>query len=292
MTGIGRYFKAAFWNRWNLLALAGGVGIAALSGGQADVLGALVLAAEVAYLAFLGSHPKFQKYVDAQEAAATRQQRTRAVDATLAQILRSLPPGTMTRFDKLRDRCLQLRRIAGDLRKSQVESDEAPLDSVQVSNFDRLLWMFLRLLFTQHALGKFLAQTSADSIRRDMQELERKLAQLPAADASPHAAKLRATVEDNLATCRDRLANYERAKANHELVGLELDRLENKITSLAEIGVNRHEPEFISTQVDQVAGSLLDTEKAMGELQFATGLAPLDDDVPELVSRGAVIEVR
>ena len=52
MTGIGRYFKAAFWNRWNLLALAGGVGIAALSGGQADVLGALVLAAEAAYLAF------------------------------------------------------------------------------------------------------------------------------------------------------------------------------------------------------------------------------------------------
>jgi len=291
MTGMARYLKAAFLNRWNLLAVFGGLAFAVLSG-MPDVVGALVLASETAYLAFLGTHPKFQKYVDAQEAAANRQQRSRTVDASLRQILQSLPAPTMSRFDRLRDRCLQLRRIAGDLQKTRDDATDAPLDSIQVSNFDRLLWMFLRLLFTQHALGKFLAQTSAEAIRRDMAELEKKLATLPAAASSPHAGKLRATVEDNLATCHDRLANYERAKANFELVELEIDRLENKITSLAEIGVNRTEPDFISTQVNQVAGSLLDTEKAINELQFATGLGPIDDDVPELIERGAVVEIR
>ena len=64
---------------------------------------------------------------------------------------------------------------------------------------------------------------------------------------------------------------------------LEIDRLENKIKSLAELAVNRQEPDFISGQVDQVAGSMLETEKTMNELQFATGLAPLDEEVPELV---------
>lgn len=291
MNSWTRYLKAAFLNRWNLLAVAGGMAFAALSS-MPDVVGALVLAGETAYLSLLASHPKFQKYVDAQDAAVVRQKKSRGADATLRQILQTLPPGTMSRFDRLRDRCLQLRRIAGDLQKTREDLPEIPLDSLQVSNFDRLLWMFLRMLFTQHALGKFLAQTSERAIRDDVAKLERKLAELPAADTSTHAAKLRATVEDNLATCRDRLANYERAKANHELVGLELDRLENKITSLAEIGVNRTEPDFISTQVNQVAGSLLDTEKAINDLQFATGLAPVDDEVPELIERGAVIEIR
>ena len=63
----------------------------------------------------------------------------------------------------------------------------------------------------------------------------------------------------------------------------EIERLENKIRTLAELAVNRQEPDFISGQVDQVAGSMLETEKTMNELQFATGLAPLDEEIPELV---------
>ena len=39
----------------------------------------------------------------------------------------------------------------------------------------------------------------------------------------------------------------------------------------------------VSSQVDQVAGSMLETEKTMNDLQFATGLAPIDEEVPELV---------
>ena len=79
MTGMARYLKAAFLNRWNLLAFISGLGFAALSG-MPDVVGALVIASETAYLAFLGTHPKFQKYVDAQDAAVTRQQRSRSLD--------------------------------------------------------------------------------------------------------------------------------------------------------------------------------------------------------------------
>ena len=35
--------------------------------------------------------------------------------------------------------------------------------------------------------------------------------------------------------------------------------------------------------MDQVAASMMETEKTMNELQFATGLAPLDEEIPELV---------
>ena len=89
-------------------------------------------------------------------------------------------------------------------------------------------------------------------------------------------------VQDNLLTVRDRLTNLQKARDNLELVKLEIDRLENKIQSLSELAVNRQEPNFISGQVDQVAASMLDTEKTMNELQFVTGLDTVDD-TPELL---------
>ncbi|MBM4258206.1 MAG: hypothetical protein FJ147_20215 [Deltaproteobacteria bacterium] len=66
---------------------------------------------------------------------------------------------------------------------------------------------------------------------------------------------------------------------------LEIDRLENKIQSLSELAINRHEPDFISGQVDQVVTSMVQTEKTMNDLQFATGLEVNDDTVPELLRR-------
>jgi hypothetical protein len=64
---------------------------------------------------------------------------------------------------------------------------------------------------------------------------------------------------------------------------VEIDRLENKIRSLSEMAVNRQEPEFISSEVDHVASSMLDTERTMNELQFATGLNTVDNEPPELL---------
>ena len=61
------------------------------------------------------------------------------------------------------------------------------------------------------------------------------------------------------------------------MVKLEIDRLENKIQSLSEMAVNRQEPDFISGQVDQVANSMMETEKTMHELRFVTGLNNVDE---------------
>jgi len=80
-----------------------------------------------------------------------------------------------------------------------------------------------------------------------------------------------------------------KARENFQLVELEIDRLENKIRSLSEMAVNRQEPEFISAQVDDVASSMLETERTMNELQFATGLDALDDEAPELLRAKTVL---
>jgi DNA repair exonuclease SbcCD ATPase subunit len=281
--GLTKYIKTAFLNRWNMLLFLGGCAFAALSG-RPDVVGPIVLAAEVGYLGLLGTHPRFQRYVDAQEAAGLRQRSSQSTEQVLQQILKSLARPSMMRFERLRGRCHELRQIAADLKKtSATEIAGNPLDSLHLEGLDRLLWIFLRMLYTQQALTRFLERTSAERIQADIQQVQSRLSQLAPDDTSPHGQKMRRALEDNLQTSKDRHANFEKARSNLELLELELDRLENKIKSLAELAVNRQEPDFISGQVDQVAHSMLETEKTMNDLRFATGLEMVDDEAPELL---------
>jgi hypothetical protein len=263
------------------------MGFAALSG-QFDIVAPFVLAAEAAYLGVLGTHPKFQSYVDAQAAKAARTQQTAGAEETLREIVDSLPRESIQRFKALRERCLELRQIARDLKTTGNAETGLPLDDFQMAGLDRLLWIYLRLLYTQYALGRFLKRTRQETIEADVAELQERLKQAGAEPDSVQREKIEKTLQDNLQTCRNRLANFQKARGNFELLELEIDRLENKIQSLGELAVNRQEPDFISGQVDQVAASMVDTERTMNDLQFATGLQPLDEAVPSLLERATV----
>jgi hypothetical protein len=184
----------------------------------------------------------------------------------------------------------ELRQIATDLRHPVAETGEIPFESLQVRSLDRLLWIHLRLLYTEWSLGRFLEHTSEASIAKDVKRLEQQLQALPPDPANPRRDKARQTVLDNLETSKARLENLQKARENHELVHLEIDRLENKIRSVSELAVSRQEPEFISDQVDSVAQSMVETEKTMNELQFATGLTDADEEVPRLLERQTTVE--
>ena len=291
--GLLSYFKAAFTNRWNLLTVGGALGFAFLSG-RPDVFVPLVVAGEIAYVGLLGTHPKFQRYVEAQAAKSAREQGAVDVEQVLQRILSALPKHLLRQFEALRARCLELQQIArelkdpGQVRSSSVFSSSPtknPLDELRLAGLDRLLWMYVRLLFTQHALERFLQQTDEEQIQEDIRRLEAQLRDEADAPDSPQQQKLRKAIEDNLGTCQERLANLRKAWDTHELVQLETDRLENKIRSLSELAINRHEPDFLSTQIDQAVSSMEHTERTMQELRFATGIEVGEDLAPELLRR-------
>jgi hypothetical protein len=279
---FGKYLKTAFLNHWNLLAFVGSAAFALLTG-HADVVLPIVLAGEIAYVGLLGSHPKFQSYVDAQEAKTQRAETTVASQQTMQYILSALPPEALQRFQSLRAQCVELRQIAVDLKRPGMGAVDVPLDQLQLNGLDRLLWIHLRLLYTRYALAKFLQKTSADQIQKSIQALEKQIDQLPADDKEPRRGRVRAALRDNLETSRSRLTNLTKAQENCQFIGLEIDRLENKIRSLSEMAINRQEPEFISSEVDHVATSMVDTERTMNELQFATGLSAVDTEPPPLL---------
>lgn len=279
--GPGKYFKAAFTHPWNLLALFAAIGAGLLSPLPLEVWGPVVLAGELAYLGLLGTHPRFRKAIDAQQHKASRLHQKGRAEETLRKMLATLPDQQRRRFHDLRNRCLELRRLAARLRGEDPQH-AALLDDLQVEGLDRLLWMHLRLLYSQHALGEFLRNVTAEQIQADIHQIEQQLSRLETAD-TPQRLQARKALEDNLQTCRERLVNYQKARDNYELLHLEISRLENKIQSVSEMALNRQEPEFISSQIDQVASSLVETERTISDLSFATGFSRVDDEVPSLL---------
>ena len=113
-----------------------------------------------------------------------------------------------------------LRQIAEQMRASEElagGSDPQPLDDLQLSDLDRLLWIYLRMLYTQPMLERFFERTSEDQIQAEIRGSKQRIAGLPPPmrrQASASRQTIRKALEDNLETCRGRLANLEKAREN------------------------------------------------------------------------------
>jgi hypothetical protein len=274
------YLKEAFLFRWNLLFFLGSTAAAALTP-AAGILLPLVAAGELTYLAGLVSIPRFRAAIDAKVHATTRQGGTSPPPAqppvSLVTMLQGLPAAARTRFQQLHGRCVEMRGIAAGVRGAAADHAGAA-EEIRTPGLDRLLWLFLRLLLSKTALDRFLQTMNEQEISAKLADLRKNLQAAQGGDE-----RIVRSLQDSVASGELRLDNYLRAKKNAEFVSLELDRIEGKIQALAEMAVNRQDPDFLSSQVDSAADSMRQTEKAVTELQHLTGLADQFEEPPAIL---------
>jgi hypothetical protein len=278
--GTTDYLKEAFLFRWNLLFFLGGAAGAALTP-LAPVLLPLVGAGELAYLAGLISVPRFRAAIDAKVHAARRGGLAVAPSSpapSLVTMLGGLPSDARARFERLHARCLEMRGIAAGVRGAAGNQASAA-EEIRTPGLDRLLWLFLRLLLSKAALDRFLKTMNGQEISTRLEEARKNLA---AAQSAGDERVVR-SLQDSIAMGELRLDNFGRAKKNAEFVTVELDRIEQKIQALAEMAVNRQDPDFLSSQVDSAAESMRQTEKAVSELQHLTGLSDQLEEPPAIL---------
>src|SRR5438034_1341929 len=284
--GMGDYLKEAFLFRWNLLFFLGGT-TAAVMTPLAPVLLPLVAAGELAYLTGLVSIPRFRAAIDAKVHAGRGANRPGAPPAppvSLVTMLTGLPLDTRARFQRLHERHRR-RDIAAGVRGAAGDQGAAA-EEIRTPGLDRLLWLFLRLLLSKAALDRFLQTMNEQEISTRLVELRKSFAAAQAAQAADKTGgddRVVKSLQDSIAMGELRLDNYARAKKNAEFVTIELDRLEGKIQALAEMAVNRQDPDFLSSQVDSAADSMRQTEKAVSELQHLTGLSDQLDEPPPIL---------
>ena len=137
------------------------------------------------------------------------------MDRKYERLLKSLTPQLRQRFERLRERCLHLVDMAGRHRDTDTGSLEA---------LERLLWGYLRMLHGAQSLSEFVEHTDGDGIRRRIADLDRRLERLPKGD-DPESVRLRAVLEDDLRTTRERAENIDDAQKKLE----EIQRKKNEI---------------------------------------------------------------
>ena len=277
--GMPDYVREAFLFRWNVLLFGGGLAAAALTP-LAPVLLPLVGAGELMYLAGLISVPRFRAAIDAKVHAGRQgDPGTPALPpVSLVTMLGGLPSDSRTRFERLHARCLEMRGIAAGVRGT-AGNQVGAAEEIRTPGLDRLLWLFLRLLLSKSALDRFLKTMNGQEISTRLDDLRKSLA---AAQTAGDERVVR-SLQDSIAMAELRLDNFGRAKKNAEFVSVELDRIEEKIQALAEMAVNRQDPDFLSSQVDSAAESMRQTEKAVSELQHLTGLGDQLEEPPAIL---------
>jgi len=279
--GMRDYLREAFFFRWNLLLFVGGVAAAAMTPTPlAEVLLPLVAAGEISYLTGLVSMPRFRAAIDAKVAGSRPTQAAvpAAPTPSLRTMLGGLPVDARKRFERLHERCVEMRGIAAGVRGAAGDQSGSA-EEIRTPGLDRLLWLFLRLLVSKAALDRFLQTMNEQEINARLTE---QRASLATAQAAKDERVIR-SLQDSVAMSELRLDNFGRAKKNAEFVSLELDRIEGKIQALAEMAVNRQDPDFLSSQVDSAAESMRQTEKAVSELQHLTGLADQLEEPPPIL---------
>lgn len=255
------YVKSAFLWHWNLLVFGAGVLFSFLSG-QPDVFLPLVSAVELLYLGMLSSNPRFRKAMDARRSAVALAPDQSQV---LAKIRSSINSSAWERFVALQNRCRNLQNLSRQLQGPDVSPDKS-LQEIHSESLDRLLWMFLKLLYNLDALDRYLAATNRKDLELSLLESEK---QIETARAEQRGEKLIRALEDKHETQHQRLQNYEKTRENRELVCAEIDRIEQKVSAISEMAISSRDSGDISAQVDGIAAGVSATEDALRDLDVA-----------------------
>jgi len=271
------YVKVAFLWRWHLLALGAGVMFAFLSG-QADFVLPLIVAGELTYLGMAASNRRLQKVVGARLAVPEPGPGGQHAEQ-LQKILSALAAEDYERFQRLRARCLELHALAEQLRGASEAGGEV-LTQLRTDSLDRLLWVFLKLLYSKDALDRFLGGTDRRSLVRSNAESEKALDDAKKAGRSEELLR---SLQDKLDTVNQRLANLDRASESRDLIAAEIDRIEQKITAISEMSVSTRGAADISAQVDSIAAGVSVTQQALRDFDVIPSLG--DESAPPLLQQ-------
>jgi hypothetical protein len=276
--GLTASLKRAFTWHWHLLGLGAGAAVAVLSGAPMVILPFLA-AAELGYLGFLGLNPRFQNVLKGRKQSPP----PLPVDPRqrFQQLMAFLNPADAERFETLRQRCMELVNLR---RNMAAKEGNSGADDLRGESLDRMLWLFLKLLHQRTGLEKFLGATQRVSIEDELKSAEQQLSTARERDKSAGLpeSRLATSIRDRVTTIRERLDNHHKAADSLELVTAEIDKTEQQITHLCEVGMTMSDSAGLSVQIDTISQSLQSSEKIFSEASFSQIYD--DEPAPPLLS--------
>lgn len=264
---------------WNILFMGVVVALGFITGHKSLILPVLG-AFELLLISVIGTRPVFRERVDSARERAAGNQNSSAYKHQ--KLLYSLPTRERQSFEKLKQLCLDLHNVSRHVKHDGVDSQG--ISSYHLDGINRLLWIYLKILYSKSALDQFFKNFNQKEIDDRIQLTQKRLDELgPGNEDTENESRLRKSLVDTLQTQEQRLKNYQLAKENYSFLEVEQDRLYTKIASMAEKGVGSQDPEVISNDIDIVSESVEKTEKTMRDLESLTGISFDDEETPRLI---------
>ena len=194
-----------------------------------------------------------------------------------------------------RNRYHALAAVCRDIEAASAENSLTPDDPAsdpRLRKLDELMWTYLRLLSIEESLDRFLEIESREEVPRLLQEAEAEVAELSAeVDAlkAKGAAALLETKErllssrfERLEVLRKRQQRSEQARANHELVVSEQERLDQQIKLIRADAIATKNAGNFTARIDTTVEHLHQTNKWLAEMDEFKDLV---GDLPQVSGR-------
>jgi hypothetical protein len=195
------------------------------------------------------------------------------------QMLGFLATPDRTRFEALRKRCAALLNL-----RRTMESKDGPAGRNEFGSesLDHMLWLFLKLLHQKAGLDRFLETTDSTQIQAELDRSEAQLKDALERNGEGLEGRLVTTIRERSATIRERLENHRKAGENHELVCAEIDKTEQQINQLCEVGMTLRDSTDLAVQINTISSSMQLSERVLAETSM--GSLYMDQPAPPLLS--------
>ena len=231
------------------------------------------LGCELAYLGWLGTHPRFQRIVN----GGLQLDEQRRWQAKLYNLVRELPPEDQQRYRALEARCQSI---------LQQQSRNAGLPAglgEQGEGLGRLAWIYMRLLLTREWIRRVLKETpdSTETATELTQRIGKLQEQLKQASLTED---LRKSLSSQIEILQQRQDRRKEAAEKLAFLDAELVRIQEQVELLREQSVLATDPEVVSQRIDQITTTLGGTNQWIRDQQKIYGaMEDLLSDPPPLV---------
>ncbi|MFB6248962.1 MAG: hypothetical protein ABEL97_10380 [Salinibacter sp.] len=272
MTDDVNYTKEAVLNPWNLVFLTVmavlAAGTALIGIGPSWLFELLLLfgaGAELLYLGVVPRNARFRRHVRSQKQAEHRE------PPAQSEIYRRLHRRSQRRYYKLRELKDEIR---ANYRQLSYAS-QGLLDN-HLEKIDGLLRSYLELLHQRERYRDLAEQTSEDSIRASIRELEDEMAD--------DAERVRSVKQRRLDVLEKRLARFRKARETLEIIGAQLGTIEDVVKYIHEQSWTLQNPDEVTMQLDALVDEVEETQRTIHEIEdvFSASSDAMDDDLEAL----------
>ena len=237
---------------------------------------------ELAYLGWLGTHPRFQKLVD----GGRMLDEQRNWQQRRAELTRQLPPEDQQLYRTLESRC------RGILEQQAKASTLSPGTDEQGAGLGKLVWIYLRLLLTRESIRKIIRESSKSPDEET--QMDGRIGKLQEQLKDTNLSEdLRKSLGGQIEILQMRVAKKREAVEKLAFLDAELTRIQEQVELLREQAVLATDPETVSQRIDQVTTTLGGTNQWIQDQQKIYGaMEDLLADPPPLSVSGSTNPTR